>query len=129
MKKMKFFGIVASAAIIVLALAACDDGGGGGSTGTRGPWTVKFFDGSTELTGLKIAGVNDNTAISLPAGPEKEGFTFDAWYRESAFTTKWNAADKVTANISLYAKYNTVGGGGDTWTVRFFDEETELTDL
>ena len=41
-----------------------------------------------------------------PAAMTRSGFTFDGWYKESNFTTKWNfAADTVQGNITLYAKW------------------------
>ncbi|MDR0487574.1 MAG: InlB B-repeat-containing protein, partial [Treponema sp.] len=37
--------------------------------------------------------------------------TFEGWYKEAALTNKWNfAADTVTANITLYAKWTYTGG-------------------
>ena len=39
---------------------------------------------------------------TAPAG----NYTFDDWYKESSFTTKWNfATDTVTANTTLYARW------------------------
>ena len=72
--------------------------------------------------------------IAKPADPAKDGFTFAGWYKESAYTTPWNfASDTVTADITLYAKWNdatvtvtfAVKGGHGTLTAKAGD--TNLT--
>jgi uncharacterized repeat protein (TIGR02543 family) len=41
--------------------------------------------------------------------PLKEGYTLEGWYKEAAYTTKWNFdTDTVTAAITLYAKWTEV---------------------
>jgi uncharacterized repeat protein (TIGR02543 family) len=50
-----------------------------------------------------------------PAAMTKTGHTFVAWYRENTFATPWSfGTDMVTANITLYAKWEAV-----TYTVTF----------
>jgi uncharacterized repeat protein (TIGR02543 family) len=44
-----------------------------------------------------------------PPPVTKDGYAFDGWYTETAFTHKWNfAADTVTANMILYAKWHPI---------------------
>ena len=44
--------------------------------------------------------------LTAPAAMTRAGFTFDAWYKEAAFTNKWDfAVDTVTQDITLYAKW------------------------
>ena len=52
--------------------------------------------------------VKDGEKATKPADPEKEGNTFDGWFKDNnTFAQEWNfAADAVTANITLYAKWN-----------------------
>jgi uncharacterized repeat protein (TIGR02543 family) len=50
---------------------------------------------------------NCNATITAPTTPTKTGYTFGGWYKESSCTNAWNfAADLVTTNITLYAKWN-----------------------
>ena len=53
--------------------------------------------------------------IIEPSTPTKAGYTFDGWFKESNTDSVWNvAADKVTGNITLYAKWmsNDSGSSG-----------------
>ena len=44
--------------------------------------------------------------ISRPSDPVREGYTFAAWYKDSALTQAWNFnTDSVTSDITLYAKW------------------------
>lgn len=48
----------------------------------------------------------------------RDGFTLDGWYKEAAYTTEWIfATDRVTANITLHAKWTAVGQ--TTFTITF----------
>ncbi len=50
--------------------------------------------------------VEKDKTVSKPADPTRSGYTFDAWYKESACTNKWDfSTDTVTGNITLYAKW------------------------
>lgn len=50
--------------------------------------------------------VNYDDTVPKPDNPVKTGYTFAGWYKESACTTPWNfSADKITANDTLYAKW------------------------
>ena len=47
--------------------------------------------------------------VNVPALMTKSGYTFDGWYRENTFTTKWDfGIDTVTANITLYAHWDPI---------------------
>ena len=46
------------------------------------------------------------TTITAPTPPTRAGYFFQGWYKETACTNAWNFAnDKVTSNITLYAKW------------------------
>ena len=50
--------------------------------------------------------VESGAKIIEPGAMTNGAFTFGGWYREDTFTSKWDfAANTVTANITLYAKW------------------------
>lgn len=68
-------------------------------------YPVTFYDGEAELTDLACK-VEENGKITKPADPVKEGYVFDAWYKESTFDNKWDFEnDIVAADTKLYAKF------------------------
>lgn len=73
---------------------------------------VTFKDGSSSLT---ISGAptsfEEGSNITLPTAPAKAGYTFEGWYKDSAFANKAGDAGATyspaeTADITLYAKYS-----------------------
>ena len=40
-----------------------------------------------------------------PFIPSAEGYQFLGWYKDSALTVPWLSTDKVTSNMTLYAKW------------------------
>ena len=56
----------------------------------------------TEITGLAY-----NAAISAPdPAPTKTGYIFGGWYKDNSLNDDWDfSSDKVTENITLYAKW------------------------
>ncbi|WP_161956449.1 leucine-rich repeat protein [Metasolibacillus fluoroglycofenilyticus] len=58
-------------------------------------------------TNVEPKTVTQGEGIAAPTAPTRAGYTFAGWYKEPTFQTAWNfATDKVTANITLYAKWN-----------------------
>lgn len=51
--------------------------------------------------------VGENAVIAKPADPTKSGFVFSGWYSDSTLSTKFNFTDRITKNITLYAKWVT----------------------
>lgn len=50
--------------------------------------------------------VSEGAKFIPPADLTKDGHDFDGWYKDEAFTQKWNHdTDKVTSDIKLYAKW------------------------
>ena len=44
--------------------------------------------------------------LTAPADPVRNGYTFSGWYQEAACNTPWDfAVDKVSGNVTLYAKW------------------------
>lgn len=51
--------------------------------------------------------VSNGSILPVPMIEEVEGFTFEGWYKDEAFTQAWDfATDKVTANTVLFAKWS-----------------------
>ena len=85
----------------------------------------------------KTFGVNINVA-SLST-PEKEGYAFDKWYKNSNLTEVYTGNDdiyKESGNIYIYAKYNEIkkytitfnsGGGSGTMEPQIVYEGVEFT--
>lgn len=76
---------------------------GGTSTGsTRYTITFKTNGGSDIKTVKKVK----NSIVDLSKYiPEKEGYIFDGWYTDSAFTNKVNKI-QIKSNVKLYAKWS-----------------------
>ncbi|MGI5988286.1 MAG: S-layer homology domain-containing protein [Dysosmobacter sp.] len=53
--------------------------------------------------------VTENSPVTKPADPIREGYTFTGWYQDGACTVAWDFANKtVTANTTLYAGWKQV---------------------
>lgn len=55
------------------------------------------------------SGVSDLTDATLPA-LTAEGFNFLGWYYESSYTTQAQVGDAISADTTLYAKWESGGG-------------------
>jgi len=83
-------------------------------------YTVRFVANGGTPAPDDFTNVAHDTTITAPGAMTKTGHTFDAWYKEPEFATKWIfASDKVTSDITLYANwtpnkytvtFNTMGG-------------------
>jgi uncharacterized repeat protein (TIGR02543 family) len=70
-----------------------------------GPMTVTY-DSNYQGSALSYASAQYNTLLSAPANPVRSGYTFGGWFKDQACTAAWDfASDKVTSNITLYAKW------------------------
>ncbi|MGL5020860.1 MAG: InlB B-repeat-containing protein, partial [Mycoplasmatales bacterium] len=68
-------------------------------------YTVSFD--STDGSFVPSMPVRYNEFVTEPPAPTKVGHTFDGWYKEATFDTKWNfASDKMpNDNMTLYANW------------------------
>ncbi len=67
-------------------------------------YTVTFdynYSGSTAT----YVTVNSGEAVSKPEDPERDGYTFDGWYTDSATTAAYDFSTAVTFDLTLYAKW------------------------
>ena len=79
-------------------------------------YTVSFntMGGSVIATYFNVS---YDSKIPAPSDPNKTGYTFDGWYKDSDYKHDWNFSyDKVKNNITLYAKWKI-----NTYTVTFVD--------
>ncbi len=68
--------------------------------------------------GSYVSNINANydTTITKPTDPTKSGSVFMGWYKEPEFINQWNfATDKVTDNITIYAKWDKNNVTFDSW--------------
>jgi uncharacterized repeat protein (TIGR02543 family) len=104
MKAKHWKGVLAAAAIAgILALSGCPQPESGGTD----TYTVTFnADGGTPAPAAQD--VAEGGKVTTPPAMTRSGFTFGGWFKEAALTSPWNfAADTVTADITLYAKWDT----------------------
>ena len=94
---------------------------GGGVVVTK--CTVKFeTNGGSEI---KAIAVEKNDVVNEPVAPTKDGFLFDGWYTDKELTKEYDFTEKVTKNITLYAKWTEVEKESET-TMLFKDvKETD----
>ena len=71
---------------------------------TETTYNVGFVSGTSEnLSPLVVA---EGGKVTLPTVPKNDGYAFDGWYKDEAYTTAWNDNDTVNSDITLYAKWN-----------------------
>lgn len=81
-------------------------------------YSVKFFDGQTLLADKTV---EKNKTVDLPANPAKEGHEFKGWYLDKGFAQQFEASQKVTSNLNIYAKFTPV-----KYNVDFFDGTNKI---
>lgn len=66
--------------------------------------TVSFdTDGGTAIADQTV---RVGTKAEKPADPTKSGYTFAGWYKENTFTTVFDFDDAITADTTVYAKFD-----------------------
>lgn len=99
-------------------------GGGLGGGGTT-TYKVTFVTNNDETVAVQSV-VSGKTAVQ-PAALTKEGYTFDGWYTDAAFTNKFDFSAKITANVTLYAKWTENEKEDDVWKlILYVDNKTAL---
>lgn len=66
-------------------------------------YTVKFMNGDVVYNTQSVPA---GGVVVEPVSPEKEGYTFDAWYTDSTYATKYDFNTKVNSSFNLYAKFD-----------------------
>lgn len=96
-------------------------------------YTITFITDATTTPVAPIS-VKYGDPITTPANPEKEGYDFKGWFRESTFQNEYNFSS-LTSNLTVYAKFEikeiTVtfvpeNGESNTVITNFFNQPLEL---
>jgi len=93
---MRKFLMILAFLFIAIGIASC--------TGAQNI-TVTFEENGGEAVEDMVISIN-STSINLPT-PVREGFTFDGWYLDTAFTQPFTIAALLTqtGSVTLYAKW------------------------
>lgn len=69
-------------------------------------YTVKFStQGGNKIASQKIW---PQGVASKPDNPKRKNYIFDGWYSDKSCKTKWKFSNRVTKNVTLYAKWTKV---------------------
>ncbi|MGE8037593.1 leucine-rich repeat protein, partial [Lysinibacillus sp. NPDC093692] len=79
-------------------------GGSGGSGGGSSNYQVIFDSNGGNKVPSQTVGYND--LLKVPTTPVKDGYEFIGWHKDAELKNTWDfTKDKVTADITLYAKW------------------------
>lgn len=106
-------------------------GGGGGGTTTTTYYEVRFALGSgVDATGVTLpstATYAANTPVTSLPTPTVQNRTFLGWYYDAAMTQSVASGDKVTRNMTLYARIGTSGSDSERAALTVRDEPNYIT--
>lgn len=97
---------------------------GGGAQTTQFTVTLKYCDGTTS-DGSVVVNEGEALGDKLPSAPVWAEHTFLGWYTaESEGGDKWESATPVTANLTLFARWQEIVRKQYTVTFVFHDNKT-----
>ena len=70
--------------------------------------TITFAHGTgdhPDITLPEKKTVNEDTALTAPADPSDDNWTFKGWFKDAACTQAWQTTDTFAADATLYAKW------------------------
>ena len=76
----------------------------GKAIGTPVVYTITFNSNDGTLVAPQNVNAGEKLTEPTPA-PTREGFTFDGWYEDSAFSKKFDFNTPITDSMTLYAKW------------------------
>lgn len=95
-------------------------GSGSGAEPTPGDsYSVKFYDGSRLIKSFHVKKGEPLGQVPAVGESSKAGYILEGYYTDPNFTDPFYAASPVTGNMSVYAKYESMGGS-ETLTVDSF---------
>ena len=91
--------------------------------------TVTFnTNGGSSIDSVTVTAENAKT-FALPANPTKEGYVFEGWFLDDAFTKAFNSLNLDEKTITLYAKWTEEGSALSANVSFSFDVDVTVTDL
>lgn len=79
----------------------------GGSASSSTKYTVKFSSSGSVSNTVKV---NKDSSMSEPSEPKKDGYIFEGWYKDKDYKEKFDFSEKITSDITLYAKWTKCDG-------------------
>lgn len=76
----------------------------------KGTFTIIFETNGGSEVGIKY--VENNTKISKPKDPTKDGYSFAGWYVNEGCTVEFDFNTLISENLTLYAKWTEGASGG-----------------
>jgi len=103
-KRLNLLWIIAAVAILGIMVPACD-------TDPDVYWDITWeLNGGNwraTMTTAPAAQVKDGAVLARPSpNPAKEGYNFGGWFSNEALTTQVSFSQTVTADLTLYARWN-----------------------
>ena len=103
----KFFCLIMAVAV-VFGIAGCNTDK---PNNTQGATYTVTFDVQGHGSAPKTQVVDAGGHAAAQKAPAEDGWTFEGWYKEAGCSNKYDfAAETVTSNITLYAKWTEYGG-------------------
>ena len=93
-------------AVVPISITTPDTTGTTSTTGTATTSYIVTFNTNGGSTIQSQTITSGNTATRPASNPTKEGYTFDDWYADASFLTKYDFTQPVTSSITIYAKWN-----------------------
>ena len=149
MKTKNLLGILSISILAALSLSGCetnrnntnndstdslvngggdsDSGSGDSGSGDSGNETpqVSTYTITFESNGGSSVGsisVDSNTTLTNLETPTKDGYIFDGWYTNASLSTMFDTTSKITANMTLYAKWTEIKPGDLIKSVSGYNE-------
>ena len=90
----------------IFLLTGCDEKPEPKEEGATFVVTFHTGEGASTVAAQTIA---EGDTVSKPADPTRDGYDFKGWFKEDTYTTAFNfTQEKITANITLYAKWSKI---------------------